>query len=221
MLEEEKIITFKMCPKEAKAFRLALLWISLTKKFLPQDASVSTATLPKGDPRKGYLFKQCWKLIRETTGLLEEQDYKYYFAAQLKMLKNVQKKNGHAHVSHNCFVGPKAWVRWKIWKKKFDEVAAETNIPASFHNDDASIKELDRTKVFFQKNAVSEFNIDDIKDWINSGSISLIYVGLSPKVKKIATDLSAEFNFDPSLLDRKLTPKVQDHFQDIFSEEFK
>jgi hypothetical protein len=220
MLEEEKIITFKMTPKEAKAYRLALLWISLTRKFLPTDASVSTATLPKGDPRKGYLFKQCWKLIRETDGLLEEQDYKYYFAAQLKMLKNVQKKTGHAHVSHNCFVGEKAWVRWKIWKKKFDEVAAETNMTVVC-NEDALIKELDRTKVFLQKTAVSKFNVNDLKRWVNSGSVSLLYIGLSPEIKKLAIDLAVVFNYDPSLLERKMTPKVQDHFQDIFSEEFK
>ena len=209
-----------MTHKEAKAYRLALLWISLTRKFLPDDASMSMATLPKGDPRKGYLFKQCWKLIRETTGLLEEQDYKYYFAAQIKMLKNVHKKNGHAHVSHNCFVGEKAWVRWKIWKKKFDEIAAETNIPAFVHNDNASIKELDRTKVFLKKTAASEFNIDHLKEWFNSGSISLLYIGLSPRVKKLATDLPVIFNYDPNLLERKMTPKVQDHFQEIFSEEF-
>ena len=220
MLEEEKILTFNMTYKEAKAYRLALLWISLCKKFLPNDAAVSMATLPKGDPRKGYLFKQCWKLIRETDGLLEEQDYKYYFAAQIKMLKNVHKKTGHAHVSHNCFVGEKAWVRWKIWKKKFDEIAAETNIPVFAADNDALIKELDRTKVFLQKTAVSEINVNDLKRWINSGNISLLYIGLSPRVKKLTTDLAVVFNYDPNLLDRKMTPRVQDHFQEIFSEEF-
>jgi len=44
---------------------------------------------------------------------------------------------------------------------------------------------------------------------------------LSPRVKKLATDLAVVFNYDPKLLDRKMTPKVQDHFQEIFSEEFR
>lgn len=220
MIDEEKIMTFKMSNKEAKAYRLALLWISLTRKFLPSDASVSVATLPKGDPRKGYLFKQCWKLLRETTGLLEEQDYKYYFAAQLTMLKNVQRTTGHAHVSHNVFVGPKAWVRWKIWKKKFDEAAAVMDLPPLIQDEEASIKELDRTKVFLQKTAVSEFNVDDLKMWIISEKISLIYIELSPLVKKLATDPANIFNYDPVLLKKKLTPKVQDHFQEIFGSEY-
>ena len=220
MPEEEKIIIFKMTQQEAKAFKLALLWISLTRKFLPTDAAVSVATLPKGDPRKGYLFKQCWKLLRETSGLLEEQDYKYYFAAQLKMLKNVQRSKGHAHVGHNVFVGEKAWVRWKIWKKKFDEATAAMNILPTIVDDDASIKELSRTKGFFKKTAVSNFDINDLKIWVNSGNVSLIYIELSPKVKKLAIDLAGTFNYDPNLLDKKITPRVQDHFQEIFSEEF-
>lgn len=217
MIEEEKIIIFKMTNQEAKAFRLALLWISLTRKFLPKDASVSVATLPKGDPRKGYLFKMCWKLLRETTGLLKEQDYKYYFAAQLSMLKNIHRDNGHAHVSHNVFVGEKAWVRWKIWKKLFDERICAADLP---QNDDHIIDELNRTKVFLQKTAVSKFNIDDLKKWVLSGDVSLIYIELSPVVKKLTIDLSTIFNYDPSLLKNKLTGRVQDHFQEIFRSEY-
>tara|TARA_Y100000034_G_scaffold103692_1_gene129550 strand:+ start:24210 stop:24875 length:666 start_codon:yes stop_codon:yes gene_type:complete len=220
MVEEEKILTFRMTDKEAKAYRLALLWISLTRKFLPNDSSVSVATLPKGDPRKGYLFKQCWKLLRETSGLLEEQDYKYYFAAQLAMLKNVHKGEGHAHVSHNVFVGEKAWVRWKVWKYKFDQKVDEMDLPPLMHDEDNSIKELIRTKVFLQKTAVSEFNLDSLKFWLSSGSISLVYIGLSPKVKKLANDPAVVFNYDPSLLEKKLTPRVQDHFQEIFGGEY-
>ena len=200
MIDEEKIITFRMTNKEAKAYRLALLWISLTRKFLPSDASVSVATLPKGDPRKGYLFKQCWKLLRETQGLLEETDYKYYFAAQLAMLKNVQRSTGHAHVSHNVFVGEKAWVRWKIWKKKFDETAAMMNLPPLITDEEAIIKELDRTKGFLQKTAVSKFNVDDLKSWTSSGKVSLIYIALSPLVKKLAINLASTFKYDTSLL---------------------
>lgn len=217
MIDEEKILIYKMTPKEAKAYRLALLWISLTRKFLPEDSSLSCATLPKGDPRKGYLFKMCWKLLRETEGLLVESDYKYYFAAQLSMLKGIARSKGHAHVSHNCFVGEKAWVRWKIWKKKFEEQAKEY-APTTLQ-DDQIIKQLDRTKAFLKASA-SKFTLNDLKVWVNSGDVSLVYVGLSPIVKKLTSDPANEFNYDPSLLERKLTPKVQDHFQSIFEEEY-
>ena len=208
-----------MTPKEAKAYRLALLWISLTKKLLPDDSSVSAITLPKGDPRKGYLFKQCWKLARETAGLLEESDYKYYFAAQLGMLKNVKRDNGHAHVGHNVFVGDKAWVRWKIWKKKFDDTLAARDLPPLISDENNIIKEIDRTFVFLQKNSASKFDLDDLKLWVNSGKVSLAYICLSPKVQKL-TDNLADFNFDPHLFRKKLSGRVQDHFQNVFSSEF-
>jgi len=178
MLEEEKIITYKMTAQEAKAFRLALLWISLTKKFLPEDRTLSSTSLPKGDPRKGYLFKLCWKLLRETKGLLEDKDYKYYFAAQLQMLKNINRGSSHAHISHNVFVGEKAWIRWKVWKKKFDEQSKlnyTESAVVSLREESNLIKGINKTKKFFDETAKSEnFEVDDLKNWLNSGKIALV-----------------------------------------------
>jgi hypothetical protein len=104
---KEKIKKWGMSSAEIKAYKLAVIWEDLTQKMFPD---VKLAKLPKrGDPRKGSLFKYCWKLQRELNGIIEEKEYRLYITGNLVILKN---NNGR--IDPNAICGEKAWKRWKI-----------------------------------------------------------------------------------------------------------
>jgi len=110
------ILQYQMSKEESLVFRIALLYIQIVKKYFPD---YSHQDFKKGDPRKKILFKYCWKLLKETD--LKPEEYSQYIQAQMSVLKNVRRE-GNPHINPNCLVGEKAWKRWLVWKKYFDNV---------------------------------------------------------------------------------------------------
>jgi hypothetical protein len=75
-----------MTELESRAYKLTLLWLDLEPKSVSWNTNMQKWRA-KGDPRKSLIFKQCYKLVRETQGILEERDYPLYVRAQLEILK--------------------------------------------------------------------------------------------------------------------------------------
>ncbi len=134
------VLEYQMTKTEAFAYGLALLYIETAKKYFPDYKHYN---FTKGDPRKKELFKYCWKLLHETEGKLQPEDYRYYIQAQMAVMKNIRKGDGHPYIHPNCLVGEGAWRRWKLWKKYFD-------------NTKSVIQEEDKDELKVVKQALAE-----------------------------------------------------------------
>lgn len=188
----DPIFEYNMNKEEILAYKLGLLWMAISNKLFP-DYKHSSKYPKKGDPRKSSLFKYCYKLAKETKGLIETKDYKLYIAAQLHILKSIQIGQTHPLIGPWCLVGEKAWVRWKIWKRKYDNIGKSKTLEevgldkAKFED---VKKELDKTKKFldnkFGKLSEDLFKLKckDIERNISIGTISGFYAALCPWVAK-------------------------------------
>lgn len=209
----DPIFEYNMNPEETLAYKLGLLWMALTDKIFP-DYRHSSNFPKKGDPRKSSLFKYCYKLARETKGLMELKDYKLYIAAQLQILKSIEIGNTHPLISPACLVGDKAWIRWKVWKRKYDNIGKSKNLEeaglAKANFDDVK-KELDKTKKFLDSKfgtlteETFKLKYKEIERNIALGTISGFYAALSPWVAQYCKlgDLDLEFfrNVDSQTLE--------------------
>ncbi len=92
----ELILLYSMDEIEAKAFKIALLYLAKSKKLFPDYKHYR---LPKGDPRKGELFKYCHKLVRTKGDKIADEDYKLYVHAQLDILRNIKKGDLHPFIT--------------------------------------------------------------------------------------------------------------------------
>lgn len=147
-MDLDAVFQWKMTPVEAEVFKLACVWVRETSKMFPRE---DIPKLPvKGDPRKSYLFKHCWRFHREVRGLLKPDDVPLYIHAQLFAMKAYK-----GRVDPNILCGDKAWLRWKLWKRAYDEKVAEReNLPPppQIRNIPLVAKELILTKKFlFEK----------------------------------------------------------------------
>lgn len=173
-----------------------------------------------GDPRKSMLFKYCYKLIKETQGLIKPEEYKFYIKAQLDLLKaNVEAPV----INPSCLVGDKAWIRWKIWKKELDRKNSNISKEDTFKIEkNTIIKNLNSTKEFLigkfgkdiNKEIISNYKVD-ISRWINLGKIDPIYALLSPWITKYGEVIN---DFD--IYRKFITEDVKEEFKKIFSYEF-
>ena len=89
-LSLESISKYKMDEMESKAYKLAIKWVQLSKKIFP---NYNHTVIKKGDPRKSLIFKFCYKLARETNGLINEEDYDLYIRSQLDIIKHMSNGN--------------------------------------------------------------------------------------------------------------------------------
>ena len=156
----QAILDYNLTEDESKAYRMALIWEDLTKQMFPQEKGI--ARLPKGDPRKSSLFRFCWKLMRETRGLLRFDEYKMYIRANLTMIKV---KN--LHLSPNILCGDNAWIRWKIWKRLYEQKVLEKSgetVPPTFEIDPKLIKKLELTKRFIYEKCEGEPSLEKIQN---------------------------------------------------------
>ena len=152
-----------MTSEEAEAYRLALLWERLIKKFLPEEQYKMTGSRQDysgGDPRNAYLFKLCWKLRRETRGLIKEEDYKYYLYAQIDTLKKISSNQKHAYIDNSVIVGSKAWRRWRFWQYRFNK-RISCNRELAPISEQQTIEELARVKRFLLKTCGKTPSIED------------------------------------------------------------
>lgn len=218
----EPIIEYSMTEEQALAYKLGLLWISFSKKVFP-DCKAFTSYPKKGDPRNSSLFKYCYKLQKETRGLIDAKEYKLYIMAQLQMLKAIEIGNTHPLISAACMVGDKAWVRWKVWKKKFDNVEkAKTLKEVGLDKADfLTIKTaLNQTKKLLDSKIKDEEQFKlmarDIERWISVDKVSGFYAALSPWVKRHC----CLNEIDISYFCANITVEVDTLFRELFAREF-
>lgn len=228
------IFEWDMTPQEVEAYRLAVIYDQEFRKEFGATADgmmVRMNTIPKrGDPRKSYLFKHCWKLRRETRGLVEEHEYPLYIRANLQVLK-INK----ARIEPNGICGDKAWIRWRMWKRWYDEkmsdTAAEAPSPSVSTTDPKLIREIDGTKKFMFERCEGEPTRDKIKTfvengffklWVASGKVCHTYVVLSPFVAKSCDlkKLAADCSFSIDLAKQFITEEVEKYFKHEFKHEY-
>lgn len=210
MNELELILKYKMTELEAKAFKICLMWQDLCKKEFPNERHIKI-TLNK-DPRKTTLFKYCYKLIRETKGLLQsDKEYYIYILAQLQMLKLIKEGSVHALIEPQILVGDKAWKRWKLWKKKFDKKLKEFNDSKQLGlvTNPRQIKiEIKKTLDFLNKKDKSKLTKENFERWYANGSISPYYIALSDFAQKLIS------NFDFDLYKPSITPEIEKFYKE-------
>jgi hypothetical protein len=217
----EPIVEFNMTADEAAAYKLGILWIEISKRLFPELRR--TGSFPKkGDPRKGSLFKHCYKLYTLTKDLIDIKDYKFYITAQLQIFKAIQISGQHPFISPACLIGDKAWVRWKIWKKKYENInKVKTVADVEIQVDISEIeKELTKSKKFTKSKFSNEEEFkniaQDISRAIMLGKISGFYAVLSPWVKKYCI----LGNIDLSYYKDNANSAVISYFKELFKEEF-
>ena len=227
----DAIFQWNMTVPEAETYKIALTWESELDKHAPEHMKSPewhrrNHISKHGDPRKSFLFKQCWKLRRETKGLLKEEEIRLYISANLTILKA-----HNAYMEINTMCGEQAWFRWKIWKRLYDKKMAQiNNNPPPLPADSKLIRELARTKRFIFERCDGEPTKDKIhtfiqegffKVWILQTKISMYYVILSPFVKDFLDKLSKDCIFDVTLFQEKLNQEIIDYFNFEFQHEFK
>ncbi|MEI8270540.1 MAG: hypothetical protein WCG45_04165 [bacterium] len=229
-LSLEAISQYKMDDLESKAYKIAIKWVQISKKIFP---NYNHTGIKKGDPRKSLIFKFCYKLARETAGLIPEDEYELYIRSQLDVIKHMS--NGSpVLVTPACLVGDKAWSRWKLWKRKYDKIVtkptSKVEVPQSINKTGfyKAFAGLDQTKEFFNKNSLV-FNLatfqekkSDIIRWTNLNKISPYYICISPLAKNILQKEDyARMNFDMSVYSSCINEEVLNKFKELFPEEFK
>lgn len=228
------IIEYGMSDLEARAYKISLLYLEKAPKFFPNEVHYH---VPKGDPRKSYVFKHAHKLLRLHGSELREDDIKLYVHAQLDILKHITAGQEHPRIAPDILSGPKAWNRWLLWKGKYDKVKkfAKTATAAEVINknrEKEALELLAKTKMFF---AVSfdRLHQDDIKTgldngefwlWVRWGKVSFYYVLLSPLVKawseKTKILPNQKVAFEESSYQEGITEEVKKYFQTEFKYEF-
>lgn len=226
MKELEPIIKYRMDAMESKAYKIALMWQDECRREIPGEPHARIS--PKSDPRKTTLFKYCFKLARETSGILAEPDLLLYVRAQIQILKDIKDGDVHALIEPHCLVGDKAWRRWKVWKARYDK---KMSIPAG--NPAAPPKpsegkiraEISSTLDFLSRMGCLDLDSmygrkDDLVRWIRGGEVSCFWAVLSPWARKVLGE-HAEVGFDHVYYRSATSPDTEAHFREVFAHEFK
>lgn len=224
----DTILQYKMTSVEADVYKLCLIWEEESKRLFPEQY---LARIPNaGDPRKSHLFRHCWKMLRETRGILAEADRKLYVIANLV---GVKVYNGR--IDPNILCGDQAWKRWKIYKWLYEKKLAEKNGEAPKPNPATTSPklfwELEMTKKFLHEKCDGEVTEAKIKEFVDSGifklwtlrgKVSPFYIVQSPFLHKHVNiqQLGEQCWFNPSLIRSKIGEDVATYFQQEFSYEF-
>jgi len=224
----EAILHYEMDETESLAYQISLIWLKKSREYFPDYRH---ATMKKGDPRKSLVFKMCYKLVRETKGILQATDYPLYIKAQLQVLKYINEGKAQPLIDPNCLVGEKAWKRWKVWKKKYDaitnkpkEISAKSKVATG-----KALEGLQQSKEFLVKvfGDTLEFEAynqaylnNNIFRWINFGKISPYYVCLSPYLKLLLTENDfKKINFNLDVYKQYVCDLVLQKFKELFPQE--
>ena len=227
-LEYNAILKYNFDEAEIRAYKLCLLWIQLSEKYFPDYVHTQ---LKKGDPRNSFLFKICHKLQRERQGVLEEIDYPLYVRSQLEIMRALTKNNSNPDINPTSLVGPKAWTRWKLWKKKYDTRFQTTEQTVLRVSQNKICIELERTKEFFCKTFGGFPTAERFQEslcnknlfrWISVGKVSPYYLILSPLIRGVVTNeiISKNTNLDLEIYRVNVTTDVEDCFKNLFEYEF-
>lgn len=224
----DAILDYEMDELEGKAYKIALMWIDRSRKIFPNYQHTG---MKRGDPRKSLIFKVCYKLVRETQGILEDKEYSLYVRAQLDVLRHINVGKEHPLIDANCLVGDKAWKRWKLWKRKYDSVSQRPTEVSSVTAPGTAkaIDALERTKEFIAKTLGAEPGIDKYQEsyinnnifrWINLGKISPYYLCMSPHIAAIMQEADwKKLNFDLQVYRNCITEEVKRRFHELFPHE--
>jgi len=225
-LNFDAIAKYNMTDIEIKAYKITMLWLDRSRKLFPDYRH---STMKKGDPRKSLVFKICFKLVRETQGVLEDQEYPLYVRAQLEVLKYVNADRVDPLIDPNCLVGEKAWKRWKLWKKKYDSLSKSSAPVATNIGIAKAIDGLEKTKEFLVKTFSSDLSFNRFQEsylnnnifrWINLNKISPYYIAISPYIKKLFNENDyKKINFDTQVYMTCIDQSVIDKFNQLFVEE--
>jgi hypothetical protein len=215
---------------QAKAFKLCLLWEKLVKKEFPGEHF--SRLKDKGDPRKSTLFRYCYKLVRETNGLIPDKDYKLYIIAQLHVLKAQTDGKVHALIDPYVLVGDKAWRRWKVWKRHYEGQLSRVRTVNEINTiEKASViaAELEKTYKFLEKEGVTNlpkvievFSDGTLIRWITTGKISVYWAIMSPLLNQVLGGKTLEevCLFDFNVYRPSITESVKEFFNKRFSHEY-
>lgn len=223
-----------MTQEEAEAFHLALLYEKEYLRIFNNSLDVFSLkrnTIPRrGDPRKSNLFRYCWKLKRETKGLLEKKEYKNYIIANLFIVKI---NNGY--VEPTCITGDKAWIRYKVWKRKYDQKILEADCDkeriVNPVYDKKIIFQIDKTKKFLFEKCEGYVSYEKIKNFIDNGVFSLwcasqkvccYYLILSPYIQKSEkkNDLLGFYNVSEDVIKNSLNKDIIKYFYQEYKHEY-
>jgi hypothetical protein len=218
---------------QAKAFKIALIYLELAPKFFPDYQHYR---LPKGDPRKSDLFRYCHKLVREKQGKIADSDFKLYVRAQLEIMRGIRRGDSHPFITPSCLAGDKAWKRWLLWKSRYDKLIESRASSAvadtiDIHTDQKIKKDLWKTKQFFLA-WFDRLDVQDIRDalsdnnfflWVTSGSVCGYYLILSPIfntwLKSHPIDLLKKYGVDLNVYKNANKPELHLHFKEEFPHE--
>jgi len=224
-----------MTDDEAATYKIACIYEREFLKIFSKSReeldgqTIRRNTLPKQrDPRKSNLFRYCWKLRRETRGLLESDQFQPYIVANLTIIKM-----NKGHVEPNCMCGYKAWARWKLherWvREKASENAAEAPRPSGA-SDQKVCMAIDQTKKFLYEKCDGDPTPEKINNflengflklWVATGKISPYYCVMSPLLQDKVGYLSEVCSFDPVLVRERITAGVKTYFKEEFEHEYK
>ena len=229
----ESILDNEMTDMEAKATKIAYLYVGAARKAFPKSSKYQMA---KGDPRKSYLFKCCYTFVRQMQHRVKESNYPLYVRAQFDIIKGMTRKSGKLpNVTPNCLCGEKAWKRWMVWKKMYDkkmrgpEEAADKGIDPN--NKETVIAALTNDREFLERRlkeltyavVAQAVSGRSLIRWIASGQVSPYYALLSPILHKWVEDrkltLGSIFHIDLEFYRPGITPEVKSLFDAQFSHE--
>ena len=226
MRELEPIIKYKMSPMESKAYKIALAWQDECGREIPNEQY--SRLKENSDPRKSLLFKYCFKLAKEATGILSDPEMPMYVRAQIQILKSINDGKVHALIEPHCLVGDKAWRRWKLWKSRYDKIMARSrpNPEGMIAPSRAKAKaEIRDSFEFLSSNSLLDRESlmkrsDDFARWIKCGSLSCFYATLSPWFRDLMGDPNL-LEFDYHYYRAASTPEIERFFRETFAHEFK
>lgn len=225
----DAIVDYEMDELEQTAYKLSLIWIDRSRSIFPE---YSHTKIKQGDPRKSLAFKYCYKFLRERAGVIPVEEYPLYIRAQLDVLRHIAVNNkAHVLIDPICLVGDKAWVRWKLWKKKYDNISQKP-LEASQVTHPGVAKALDgleKTKEFLTKTFGQDLSIEKYQEsktnnnfyrWVNLGKISPYYLAISPHIASVfsSEDLK-KMNFDVEVYKPCITEHVMHRFKELFRNE--
>jgi hypothetical protein len=228
------ILEYGMTEMEAKAYKLSLIYCEKVTQFFPKEITYQTK---KGDPRKGYVFKHCHKLLREHGEEINDKELKLYIHAQLDILRHITQGQQHPHIGPEILSGPKAWNRWKLWKSKYEKASKFVTTPLAeqivdINKEREVIELLKKTKqyfaVMFDRVDAEDINAalqtEDFFLWVRWGKVCHYYLILSPLVQewinKSKINLTDKVSFDINRYLPGITTGVKEYFNKEFSHEF-
>lgn len=216
----EPIIEYQMTSLEALAFKISITWQVLAKKIFPDRTIIHLKQ--KGDPRDCFLFKCCHKLVKDTQGLIPYNEYSLYVKAQLDIFKALESEKIQIDINPTCLFGPKSWVRWQIWKKKYDKISKRTDVDSTTINDvnlNLIKNDLLKTQKFLKSRFGDDYkeeniknSIKDLERWVVLGRISPYYAILSPWMKKYYSHIAMDLKL------YKINSEIEKEFKLIFNE---